>query len=139
MEKWQEKLILKYGEINFLDDREEIKLILDDLCKPLLEGIKNIQIKDVTDKEETLTRMIRIDKDCYYVCINDDQIKVLREGKNTNSYYKFIINKNNQYAYLLNGENEYNQEYYKDLDSIKFDYREIINILMNEAVDKSSK
>lgn len=139
MEIWQMDLLLKGFEVDFFRDIEQIKNIINDLVKPF-KAYEGIQIKTDYNDLKTYRVDICIGKETYIININYNEIKASHKTISKSEipcarYCVYYNREKNRYehAYLLGNVYDVPTEY-KPLESTIFDYRAIINKLMNYIV-----
>lgn len=138
MEIWQMDLLLLGFEVDFFRDIEQIKSIITDLVKPF-EGYEDIKIK-VDEDLKTYRVKICIGKETYIISVNSREIMVAHETRGESQIpsarYSVEFNrKKNRYEHACLLGHVYDlPAAYKPLESTIFDYRAIINKLMNYIV-----
>lgn len=126
MEYWQNRAIVKVSKIDFISETSKIKDAFYSICKPLLEtpGIE-------FDKNSSI---LSIGEVKYSLDIGGDGF-----GINCSNYsglertISYILNENKQYYYYDSSIRNIMPQM-KPLESLDFNYIEILNIIMNELI-----
>ena len=125
MEKWQQMALAEVLEVDFTKQEAQIKNAFMEICSPL-EGTDGIEVDE---------NFIIIGDRKFELSITADSIKIIynTQLRGVSECY-YIVNSNKQEGYHF--ASKYRVEY-KPLTSIYFDYKTILNNLMNYAIEQN--
>ena len=152
MVNWQQNILsrvmkeikeseIRSANIDFTKDRDIINAVFDELCEPIekLKYEEKIQLDKIKGNDECL-RVFKAFDGKYKLCINENEIKIkysYGDDFNGQQSYKIIVKDGEKHYQYLNFDGTGEKVTATDkLATLEFDYKEILNNLMDTAFMK---